>query len=453
MWMKWRTLSIAMSHLVPVLGVLFFAAIALWTVLRRRAIDATGKSAWREAIKNDLAEPVTMHPFIDPARCAGCGACVKVCPEGDILQLIDHKAVLVAPTKCVGHGECEQACPFAAISLVFGTKKRGMELPRVTGNYETNVPGLYIAGELGGMGLIRNAVKQGRLAAEHALNPAAKRETGADFDLLIVGAGAAGLSAGLAAIAAKRRYLLIEQNSVGGTIANFPRQKVVMSQPANLPMVGAMKFPKHRVTKEELLDYWARVRHETGLKVREGCQFLSLAKDQSGLFRVETSLGPVKVAKVILAMGVRGTPRRLGLPNEDLPKVTYNLIEPDQYQGCDIAIVGSGNAGGEAAMMLADPRLRNRVHLLVRSAAFSRMNQENQDNLKALARAGHIRIFFKTEVKEIHADHLMVEKEGTRHPLKNDFLFIFAGAEMPSAFLTSLGIKIEKKFGEARGRS
>ena len=448
--MSWKTLSIHLANFVPVGGLLLLVVAALWTIRRRKKNQKESAQTYREVIANKLNEPMTLHPEIDAAKCAGCGACVKACPEGDILRVIDHKAYLVHATKCVGHGQCEIACPFDAISLVFGTKTRGMELPRISGNFETNVPGLYIAGELGGMGLIRNAIKQGRMAAEHACKslPNAK----ADVDLLIVGAGAAGLTASLQAIAAKRSYLCIEQNSVGGTIYNFPRQKVVMTQPADVPLMGTMKFPKHKVSKEELLAYWAKARQQTGLKVKEGCKFLGLEK-QSDIFHVQTSTGKITARKVILCMGVRGSPRKLNVPGEQSTKVTYNLLDPEQYQKMNIAVVGGGNAAVEAAQYLCRPEYRNRVTLLVRDERLDRCNQENQDIIFDMAKKGIVRIRFSTVVKSIQPEHLIIEKNKTEHKIANDYLFVFAGAELPFKFLESLGIKIEKKFGEALKRA
>lgn len=444
--MNWKTLSIQIANFVPLIGVLMLIFAAFWVISRRKKMHQEAAKTFRSVIANKLNEPMSLHPEIDATKCAGCGACVRACPEGDILSVIDHKAYLVHATKCVGHGQCEIACPFDAISLVFGTKTRGMEMPRISGNFETNVPGLYIAGELGGMGLIRNAIKQGRLAAEHACKslPNAK----ADVDLLIVGAGAAGLTASLQAIASKRSYYCIEQNSVGGTIFNFPRQKVVMTQPAELPLVGKMKFPKHKVSKEDLLAYWAEVRRRTGLKVKEGCKFLGLEK-QGEIFHVQTSTGKVTARKVILCMGVRGSPRKLNVPGEQSTKVTYNLLDPEQYQKMNIAVVGGGNAAVEAAQYLCRPEYKNRVNLLVRDERLDRCNQENQDIIFDMAKKGMVRISFSTVVKSVQSDHLIVEKDKTEYKLDNDYLFVFAGAELPFKFLESLGIKIEKKFGEA----
>lgn len=397
-----------------------------------------------KAVKANMNEPLTLHPEIDPAICSGCGACTIVCPEGDILKMINNKAVLVGPTKCVGHGECERACPVDAISLVFGTKARGMDIPRVSTNYETNVPGLYIAGELGGMGLIRNAVKQGISAATHALSKTSSEP--ADFDLVVVGAGPAGLAATLVAIAQKKKYLTLEQNGFGGTVYNFPRQKVVMSHPFDLPLVGKMKYESNKVSKEELLDSWNQVRRKTGLKIQEQTQFQTVEKVGKN-FRVKTNQGDYLTKKVILAMGVRGSPRKLGVPGEESSKVTYNLLDPEQYKDMDVVVVGGGNAGVEAAQMLGEARWKNRVHLLVRSDQFDRCNEDNILRITKMEKNNLVQIWYNSSISEIRPKEVMIKKNEEILTLPNDFIFIFAGAELPFKFLMGLGVEIEKKFG------
>ncbi len=439
------------SNNMSYLGVVFFIAVSYWRISKTNQKQRAAKALLDKAIKSNAGEPLTLHPEIDPAKCAGCGACTRACPEGDILKLIHHKAVLVAPTKCVGHGECEQACPFGAIDLVFGTKTRGIDIPRLTPHYETNVPGLYIAGELGGMGLIRNAVKQGALAAADAIKKL-DRKLEAQFDLLIVGAGPGGMAGALAAIANKASYLCVEQNSIGGTVTNFPRQKVVMSHPADLPVVGKMKFSRNKVSKEELLEYWSSVRLKTGMKILENEKFESLEKN-GDVFHVQTSKGSYSARKVILAMGVRGSPRRLGLVNEDLPKVTYNLLDPEQYKGANVVVIGGGNAGVEAAQYLGKKSLGCKVTLLIHGKSLDRCNEENRAKIEAMQKQGLLEIWYQSQVKEIHAEYLQVNKDGTEVKLKNDYLFVFIGAEMPQAFLMSLGINIDKKFGESIKKS
>jgi thioredoxin reductase/ferredoxin len=421
--------------------------IVVFRIMGREKHHKTAKKILKKTVAAMLHEPLTLHPEIDPSICAGCGACTKVCPEGDILKLINHKAVLVAPSKCVGHGECERACPLNAIKLVFGTKTRGMDIPRLTSNYETNVSGLYIAGELGGMGLIRNAVRQGVYAAQHAIKKMANIGPAVDYDLMIVGAGPAGMAAALSAIAGKTKYILIEQNSFGGTIYNFPRQKVVMSYSLDLPIVGQMKFASNKVSKEELLAYWQEVKKKTGMKVTEGVRFDGLEK-KGDIFHVKTTQGEIKARKVIMCLGVRGSPRKLGVPGEEKAKVTYNLIDPEQYQGKTILVVGGGNAGVEAAQMLGDPKWKNKTILLVRGSNFDRCNEDNIKRINAMKGRGHVEIWFSSHILKIDDKEAEVSRDGKSMRLPNDFVFIFAGAEMPHKFLMSLGIEIDKKFGE-----
>ena len=162
-----------------------------WARRRAHVQSSAARAAAKEA---GLFEPPSLHPLFDPTLCRGCGACVKACPEGDVIGLISGKAALIEPSQCIGHGACRAACPFGAITLVFGTEERGVDIPHVRPNFETNVPGVFIAGELGGMGLIRNAIEQGRqaVAAISSLDGLGRQDR---LDLVIVGAGPAGISA------------------------------------------------------------------------------------------------------------------------------------------------------------------------------------------------------------------------------------------------------------------
>ncbi len=448
--MSFKDFSILVADYLGLIGISIFVMIFLWRLTKRKSLHKSAQKQLQDAINKSQHEPNSLHPVVNPALCAGCGVCTRVCPEGDILKMIDHKPVLVSPTKCVGHGECERACPFGAIDLVFGTKTRGKEIPRISGNYETNVPGLYITGELGGMGLISNAFKQGSWAAKHAVQNMS-RVGQADVDLLIIGAGPSGLAASLQATELKCNYLTIEQNAFGGTIYNFPRQKLVMTRPAPLPIFGRIKFPRNKVSKEELLAAWDSIRKKVQLRIQEKTKFNSLTVE-NGIFFVETSRGTIRARKVILALGVGGSPRKLGVPNEDLPKVAYRLIDPEQYQRQYVTVVGGGNSALEAAYMLANPKYQNRVVLLVRKD-MSKSNDENQVKVLEYEKRGLLKILYGAQISEIHQDHIIVDYKGQKGKMPNNYVFVFAGAEMPWKFLMSLGIKIEKKYGEALKRS
>ncbi|HEY8278092.1 MAG TPA: NAD(P)-binding domain-containing protein [Bdellovibrionota bacterium] len=430
------------------LGILACGSLAAWQVWSRNKKHELAKKALDHSIRMQIHEPLTLHPEINPTVCSGCAACTAVCPEGDILRIIDHKAVLVSPIRCLGHGECERSCPTGAITLVFGTKTRGMEIPRISTHYETNVPGIYISGELGGMGLIRNAFKQGHLATTHAISNL-KKNVKTDTSVLVIGAGPAGLASSLTAAARNEKYIWIEQNSFGGTITNFPRQKIIMSHPAEVPGVWSMKFPSNRVSKEQLMEQWLSVKDKHKLEIREHTKFESL-ENMGSHFSVKTDQGVITTQKVILCTNVRGTPRKLGIKNEDMMKVTYNLLEPDQYQGMDVAVVGAGNSAVEAAKHLANPEYKNRVTLLVRGKGFERCNATNQKIIQEMAEEKLVDIWYESNVLEIEKDYLTVWKDNEPVSLANDFLFIFAGAELPQKFLMSLGVKIDKRFGTPR---
>ncbi len=442
-----------LSDYAGTFGFLLMTGIAVVSIMIKNKRSKKAVLTLETNQSNNLHEPVSLHPEINAALCVGCGSCVKACPEGKILQLVNNKSSLVYPTKCVGHGACEQTCPLGAIDLVFGTKTRGMEIPRISPDFETNIAGLYIAGELGGMGLIRNAVKQGRLASYHAISKLKNVKHATDVDIFIVGAGSAGFSAALAAKENNCRYKIIDQNTFGGTIYNFPRQKIVTSHPLEFPIAGQVKFKSNIVQKEKLLDVFTQIKDENNLIINEKENFLSLKKLNNQIFSVETSKGTYTAKKVILCMGVRGTPRRLGLANEDLPKVAYNLIDPSEYQNSSVAIVGGGNAGLEAAQYLSKSDLKNKVHLIVRGGpenAFIKANERNQKLVFELEKKKQITIHYNSCVKVIEKDFILIDKAGGDLKLANHALFIFAGAEVPFKFLMSLGVTIDKAHGEKR---
>ena len=420
--------------------------IYAWISYGKAKASKKAKKKLEATIASGKTDAYALYPKIDLTKCSGCGICTQVCPEGDILQMIDGLPALVSPTKCVGHSLCFRSCPVDAITMVFGSEKTGKQVPDYNEHYETNVTGLYIAGELGGMGLIANAIKQGVYAATHAVAHLDKSGA-ADVDVLVVGAGPAGLAAALKCIELKANYRCIEQNSFGGTVYNFPRQKLVMSHPAALPIIGKMSFPKNRIVKEELLKYWADVCARTGLRVEERVKFVN-AKTNGKIFEVETSNGIVRARKVILAVGVGGTPRKLGLPNEDTEKVTFKLSDPEQYRGNKIVVVGAGDSAVEAAQRVGDPRLGNTVHLLVRGDALSRCKEENKIKIEEMERAGQVHIFYSTGVKEIHPDRVVLDKKGQRVELPNDYIILFMGTIPPFDFLKSMGIGIRTLYGE-----
>ncbi len=213
-----------------------------------------------------IHEPVSLHPVVDTETCIGSGACIAACPEKDILGIANGQARTINASRCVGHGACFHACPVQAITLCIGTEKRGVELPHVSQYFETNIPGIFIAGELGGMGLIKNAVEQGKQAVEN-FQKRKNKSLNAQYDLIIVGAGPAGIAATLSAEKNGLTHLTLEQDSLGGTVYNFPRAKIVMTGPMYLPLHGRVKLTE--TSKQELLQLWNEVLTKNNIVINE----------------------------------------------------------------------------------------------------------------------------------------------------------------------------------------
>ena len=398
----------------------------------------------RKAKEDGLHEPISLHPYVDVNKCIQTGACISACPEKDILGIINGKATLINASQCIGHGACFQACPTGAISLRIGTEKRGVDLPEIDPNFQTNISGIYIAGELGGMGLIRNAVEQGRKATEN-IAKSIKRNRGCSHDLIIIGAGPAGISACLTAKKHGLNFLLLEQETLGGTVFAFPRKKIVMTSPMDLPLYGKVKL--FETSKTELLDLWQSALNKNSIKIRENSKVDSIVSED-GIFKVSTLTGEQFTCEsVLLAIGRRGTPRKLNVPGESKEKVAYRLIESELIKDKDILVVGGGDSAVESALLLTD---NNRVSLSYRNEAFNRIKPANSIALANALADGKLKVLLKTNVLSIENDMVILsgEKDDQNLKLKNDLVYIFAGGELPTQFLEKIGIKVTKKFGE-----
>jgi thioredoxin reductase/ferredoxin len=428
--------------------ILYLLPIALflfWRSWARRRASARNQTTLEENRKAGLLEPASLHPNIDKEPCIGCGTCASACPEGNVLGLINNRAELINPTHCIGHGACAAACPVGAITLVFGTEKRGVDIPAVDKTFETNVPGLFIAGELGGMGLIRNAVEQGRQALEAIRKKDGVGKGGETLDVLIVGAGPAGFSATLGAHQHKLRYRTVEQESLGGTVAHYPRGKIVMTQPVQLPLVGKVKL--RETSKEALLDFWTSTAKNTGIKIHFQERMESVTRADGG-FVVKTTRGEYRTRTVLLAIGRRGTPRKLDVPGEELPKVVYRLVDPEQYRGRHVLVVGGGDSALEAACSIADEP-GTHVALSYRSESFSRAKEKNRLRVEQAQKSGKLNVLLKSGVKEIHPDKVTLDHDGKRIDLPNDAIIVSAGGILPTGLLKEMGVKVDTKFGTA----
>lgn len=408
--------------------------------------ESTSLHTWKVATEEGLIEPPTLHPEIDHTICIGCTNCVQACPEQgshQVLGMIKKKAHLIGPTNCIGHGACKNVCPVNAITLVFGTSRRGIDIPVVQPDFQTNVPGVFIAGELGGMGLIRNAIEQGRQAMESVAKLVNTPHKNA-LDVVIVGAGPAGFCATLASTEKKLRYATIEQEELGGTVAHFPRRKLVMTQPAMLPIVGKMQFKE--VQKETLIDYWRDVEKKSRVEISYGESVQAVEAAPNGGFVVKTSKRNYNTRAVLLTIGRRGSPRKLGVPGEETDKVVYRVIDPEQYRNQHVLVVGGGDSALEAATSIA-AETGTTVTLSYRSGAFSRAKPKNRQRVDEMVTAGRLRVIFSSNVKSIGPESVEIEHAGSIERISNDAVVVSAGGILPSGFLKTIGIHVETKWG------
>lgn len=388
-------------------------------------------------------EPISLHPHIDLSLCIGSGACIKACPEKDILGIVNGKATVINASNCVGHGACFHACPVEAISLRIGTETRGVELPHVNHNFETNIKGVFIAGELGGMGLIKNSVEQGKQAVQNIINAKKPNPTNA-LDLVIIGAGPAGISASLEAKKHKLNTVTLEQYTLGGTVYSFPRSKIVMTAPMDLPLFGKVKL--YDTSKDELLNIWQEAISKNELKIQENTKVESITPIENGLFKIKTAVGEEIIANnVLLAIGRRGTPRKLGVLGEDLEKVSYRLLEPELIENKKIVVVGGGDSAVESALQLKD---KNDVILSYRKDKFSRIKVGNRERINQAIDDNSLKVIYNSNLIYIDKESVMIKKAGDEDSrFENDLVFIFAGGELPSGFLKKAGVEITKRFG------
>jgi thioredoxin reductase (NADPH) len=432
------------------------AALAMWTV-HRADIRAASAGAPKGKPK----------PVINASLCIGCSSCVDICPETGTLEMLNGKAILAHAERCTGHAKCVEVCPTQAIALSFGGVLQTLRVPLVKEDFETNVPGLFIVGELAGMALIKSAVNEGKMVIDHLKrrmerdHPAAAQKaaaavlnerchepaapasqpTDATTDVLIVGSGPAGLSAALTAHQYGLQYVVLEQGEIAASIRQYPRHKFLMAEPLEIPLYGHLYVGDG--TKETLLSVWEKIIQNTGVRIQTNHRVERVVRNGQG-FWVETAKEKFHATYVVLAMGRRGTPRRLGVPGEELGKVTYKLIEADSYNDSDLMVVGGGDAAIEAALALGRGG-RNRVTLSYRGDSFSRLRDRNRQQFELAEKEGRVVVLRSSQVAEVRPGSVLLDHAGSRKEIPNQFLFILIGGESPEEFLRKTGVEIVEK--------
>jgi thioredoxin reductase (NADPH) len=421
-------------------------AVGIWQHRIRRAEDRRLLAQLLESGAHGAEPPVGPHPHINPYLCLGCCSCVRACLEGNVLAVVEGRARLVRASHCIGDGHCQEVCPVGALTVGLGDIQSRPDIPILSAELETSVPGVFIAGELGGIALIRHAMQQGsqvmRTIGNRLRSHGAAQEGRGPTGVLIVGCGPAGLAAALQAKHLGIRHMVIDQNDLGGTVLKYPRNKLTMTQPIELPFLGRLQ--RLQYTKEELLSLWEDAVRKAGIEVRPHVTLIGLECQPDQTFLAETSGGRIYCRYVVLALGRRGTPRRLGVPGEEFDHVLYQLTDAASYTDKDILVVGGGDSAIEAATALA-VQPGNRVRLSYRRSAFSRIKQRNEERITTFQAEGRVDVLFNSQVKSIQPGSAVIQVDETANvraiPVPADYVFVLAGGEPPYPLLKKIGIR------------
>ena len=464
--------------------------LGVWLLPRAALSVRAGRRAKKQREAATIVAPPRERklPTINTSTCIGCYACVDSCPY-DVLAIRDYVATVARPADCCGLTLCEQRCPNGSLRMGDGEPITDSPLAD-TDLQSSDVPGLYLAGDVTGLPLIRNAINQGAHAARSVARglsrapartparglsstPAGARESSdtIDHDLIIIGAGPAGLSAALAAQAADLSYVVLEQQTVAASVNSFPRGKLVFDQPLELPLIGDLWLQE--ATKEELMGQWLRIVRRHDLQIREHTRVTAVLALASEARPPDDSAGPpgfavtatdadadadadagpdagsageltLRARRVIVAIGRRGSPRRLpiAIPAELSERVFYSLADARSFAGQRVLVVGLGDVAMEAAIALSR-QPDTEVSVSYRGPDFRRGKARTIETFKRRVEAGAIRAHFATEVADLRDGR--VRLQGTNGPIELDCdaVFVLIGAIPPAALLRDFGLRVE----------
>lgn len=481
-WYGWAGISIFL-----IIAGIGFAINDGWRarrLLEDRIARATSRDTQGAQLSPELMEkydpdgPDYPHPVIVTERCIGCHACVDACPH-DVLAIVDNVAVPVARDQCAEDTSCQVECPVnPKACIVVNTTKiiKPRPVPKRNERFMTNVAGCYLIGDVSGTPLIKNAANEGAdvikvIADELKESPP---EPKADYDVAIIGIGPAGLSAAVVARGLNLRYVGIEQDRVLATIEAYPKNKYIFFKPETMEARGGIMVSGAGEQRETILQAWLGTMMKSGVIINESESCKSIRRvEGSDYFIIQTEKGdrrePVSYTarRVVIAIGNRGTPMRLGVPGEEMKitrnghaedKVLYKLTNPEDFRRRKVLIVGGGNSAVEAAVDLVarregdqiefrPPEELNEVTLVVRSDFKNDLKFGNKLQVYQCIDEGKIKVYFGAALKEIKDGHVVLMDARTKEEkarIENDYILALIGGDRPTKFLESIGIEIPR---------